>query len=171
MWSNVGINIKESKGGLRDILDLMIVYKAAEGVPEKNIFDLLNTIDIEPKQRNALMASYCWLMHLRVRLDLEYGRNHKHLPTQQELQRFVKILGYCDMDEKDAVELFMHDYQYYSGIVREVTDELLTSVIDRHPEITKKLEFIRKYINEVQERINREEEMRLQMEFFYESSS
>ena len=171
MWRNVGINIKESKGGLRDIMDLMVVYKAVEEVPEKNIFDLIDVIGIEPNQRNVLMASYCWLMNLRVRLDLEYGRNHKHLPTQQDLQRFVRILGYQDRDGKDAVDLFMDDFQHYSGTVRKVTDELLTSAIDRHPEITKRVEYTRKFLNKIREEINRDEEMRMQMEFFHESSS
>jgi hypothetical protein len=175
-WRAEKPNIKYSKGGLHDLVEVVDTYKAVEGLPQNSIFDLVGAIykglksgaepakaELLDAQEKQLMKSYLWLMNLRVRLDLEYGRQHKFLPEDAHLRRFVRMFGYADQ-ERDPVEAFMEDYETNTRRVREATDDLLRTLIERHPPVSEALAKARSKTDEQVADYNREEELKLRLE-------
>jgi len=159
-WDKRQPNIKYTKGGLRDLLEVMVVYKVMKGMPQKNIFDILGALPLSKRQRAQLLYSYLWLMNIRIRLDLEYGRQHKFLPEREEdMRRFAKLLGYRD-DKQTAVDAFMGDYYKHTSRVREITNDLLSKIMEEHPELREEVEKLREYSMKKQreERVRRERE-------------
>lgn len=142
-WINRDPNIKYSKGGLRDLMDVMIVHKLMDRLEPNNVFQILEQIDMTREQRSQLVDSYLWLMNNRVRLDLEYGRNSKYLPENSDLRRFAKLLGYGEGGGRSSVDRFMEDFQRHSGRVREITNDLLTKALETRPELAERLDLVK----------------------------
>jgi UTP:GlnB (protein PII) uridylyltransferase len=179
-YKNAKPNIKESMGGLRDMLDVMVIYKGLEGMPQTSVFDIIGGIydklitDAAPEdrqhltsQRASLMDSYYWLMNLRIRLDLELGRQDKTLPEGADLMRFARLLGYRARGDKDAVEHFQHSFENHTKRMRNITDQLIKEAYKRHPGLKDAETEVREFLEAESKRLHAEEELQLKMEGFH----
>jgi hypothetical protein len=91
------LNIKTSPGGLRLGTHLWILCATAY---ERSFDSFENLADfllserlISRENATSLTSSYHYLLRLRVRMDMQYGRNDKDLPEGEELSALAKSLG------------------------------------------------------------------------------
>jgi hypothetical protein len=96
--SSEHINIKTTPGGLRMGTHLWIACAVAYDRTFdsfEEVTDLLRADKLISEDSAAsLTSSYHYLLRLRVRLDMQYGRNEKSLPTGDELTALSKSLGF-----------------------------------------------------------------------------
>jgi hypothetical protein len=167
-------NLKYAKGGLRDMMDVFNTHKHMgeikprfdeQGrVRQSSVFEMLSDISMGKTQREALMESYMWLMNVRIRLDLEYGRQHKYLPESGELTRFSRLMGYRDDQMSTANQKFMREYEKHTTTVAVITDDLLGRLIKKHPEVGDSMRKVRESIKQRQEKEMEEERNRARRE-------
>lgn len=91
------LNVKTSPGGLRLGTHLWILCATAYSRSFdsfENLTDFLASERlISQEKATALTSSYLYLLQLRVRMDMQYGRNDKDLPAGEELSVLAKSLG------------------------------------------------------------------------------
>jgi hypothetical protein len=91
------INIKTSPGGLRLGTHLWILCSTAYDRSFDSFEDLTSFLRgedlIGKEDATCLTKAYHYLLRLRVRMDMQYGRNDKQLPTGEELGALAKSLG------------------------------------------------------------------------------
>ncbi len=90
------LNVKKSPGGLRDINEANWVNGLCKpNYPNFNdVLIGLKQLPLTRAQKKDLQDSYLYLINLRIRLDLYYGRNEKKLPTGDALNRLAYAVGY-----------------------------------------------------------------------------
>ena len=91
------LNIKTSPGGLRLGTHLWILTSVAFDRNFDSFDDLIQYLQEQKLVSNdramQLVDSYHYLLRLRVRMDMQYGRNDKDLPRGDELGVLAKTLG------------------------------------------------------------------------------
>jgi hypothetical protein len=115
-------NIKHSRGGLRDIH--RIVWLSGKRDNPRDIpYALKEVFRGNPKAYDRIMISYNFLMNLRIRIDLYYGRNDKYLPTGKDRETFARSLG-CSSGEE-----LVNRCQEHMHAVTEVADAYFEQVL------------------------------------------
>lgn len=122
-------NVKEGKGGLRDLQTLYWIGKylhrvgSAEGLVAAGLLDR-EEYDIFHRAENFLWA---------VRCHLHYITNRAQDQLNFDLQVEVAArMGYRDTGGRRAVEVFMQDYFRHATRVGELTRVFLTELEARH---------------------------------------
>lgn len=91
------LNIKTSPGGLRLGTHLWILATTAFERSFESFEELAHHLRDEglvtTERAAALVDSYLYLLRLRVRMDMQYGRNDKDLPSGEELCTLAKNLS------------------------------------------------------------------------------
>jgi len=91
------LNIKTSPGGLRLGTHLWILATTAFERSFESFEELAHHLRDEglvtTEKAAALVDSYLYLLRLRVRMDMQYGRNDKDLPSGEELCALAKSLS------------------------------------------------------------------------------
>ena len=134
-------DIKECKGGLRDVQSILWIYKAWFNT--KDTDSLVNEGHISPREMKHLLKSQDFLWRCRVGLHLQTKRPGDRLSFEHQAV-MADIMGYQSEEHRPAVEMLMKDYFRFAGRIARVSGLLLHDIEEQlNPPIfrrTKKLD-------------------------------
>ncbi len=119
-------DIKEGKGGLRDVQSIFWMARAwydirdAEGLTEHGV--------LSPRELEHLLTARDFLLRCRTGLHLESGRGVDRLSFELQMA-LTECMGYQPAEGRPAVEVFMKDYFRHAGRLARVSG-LLTMHFD-----------------------------------------
>ncbi len=122
-------NVKESKGGLRDLQSLFWIAKYVHNVDQAA--DLVPLKVFRREEYDAFSAAETFLMAVRCHLHLIAGRAVDQLTFDMQVE-VADRMGYADHGGRRAVEHFMQDYFLHATKVGELTRIFLTAMEARH---------------------------------------
>lgn len=111
-------DIKEGKGGLRDIQAIFWMAKVWYGSPDMS--GLVANGVVSETEWEHLIGARDFLWRCRVGLHLETGRPNERMGFEQQHQ-LSRRMGYRDSPEHPAVDAFMKDYFRHAGRIARVT--------------------------------------------------
>ncbi len=122
-------NVKEGKGGLRDLQTLFWIGKYVTG--SDDLSDLVGKGLLEQVEMDRFALAETFLMAVRTHLHLIAGRAVDILAFDMQVL-VSERMGYSDMDGRRAVEHFMQDYFRHATAVGELTRIFLTGLEAQH---------------------------------------
>jgi len=122
-------NVKEGKGGLRDLQSLYWIAKYVHGVDD--VADLVATGIFRPEEYATFDKAEEFLWAVRCHLHLIAGRAADQLSFDMQVEVAAR-LGYLDGGGRRAVEHFMQDYFRHATRVGELTRIFLTAQEANH---------------------------------------
>ncbi len=122
-------NIKEGKGGLRDLQTLFWIGKYIHGVSDAA--ELVRTGLLSAEEYQKFRAAETFLMAVRCHLHMLAGRAVDQLTIDVQ-PMLAERLGYKDGADRPAVERFMLDYFRHATVVGELTRIFLTALEAKH---------------------------------------
>ncbi len=122
-------NVKEGKGGLRDLHALYWIDKYLHGV--RFAAELVPLQVFTQDEYDAFNAAENFLMAVRCHLHLITDRPMDQLTFDMQVE-VAERLGYTDKGGRRAVEHFMQDYFRHATRVGELTRIFLTSLEAKH---------------------------------------
>ncbi len=122
-------NVKEGKGGLRDLQTLYWISKYIHQVDRAAELVGLGVFAPEEYQNFALAEDFLWAV--RCHLHLISGRANDQLTFDTQVE-VARRMGYEDTAGRRAVEIFMQDYFRHATHVGELTRVFLTALEARH---------------------------------------
>ena len=122
-------NIKEGKGGLRDLHTLFWIAKYIYGGEDISAMVALGVISEREARRFAKAQNYLWTVraHLHYLTDREEDRL-----TFDMQERVAALMGYTDHAGARAVERFMKHYFLYAKEVGDLTRIFCAALEDQH---------------------------------------
>ena len=111
-------DIKESKGGLRDVQTVFWLAKAWHGCD--SIAELVRRGAISETEKTHLVQAQDFLWRCRVGLHLFAGRTNDRLGFEQQME-LAERMGYRHEQGRAAVEVFMKDYFRHAGRIQRVS--------------------------------------------------
>ncbi len=111
-------DVKEGKGGLRDVQTVFWVAKAWYG--SKDISDLVGKGAVSRTEFRHLAQARDFLWRCRTALHLETGRATDRLGFEQQL-RLSERMRYRSEPHRPAVEVFMKEYFRHAGRIARVS--------------------------------------------------
>ncbi len=122
-------NVKEGKGGLRDLQSLFWIAKYVNGVNQ--IDELVQQGVFSPDEMDAFREAETFLWAVRGHMHLIAGRAAEQLTFDMQVP-VAERLGYTDHSGRRAVEHFMQDYFRHATHVGELTRIFLTALETAH---------------------------------------
>ena len=122
-------NVKEGKGGLRDLQTLFWIGKYIHGVSDAA--ELVRTGLLSAEEYEKFRAAETFLMAVRCHLHVLSGRAVDQLTIDVQ-PMLAERLGYKDGTDRPAVERFMLDYFRHATVVGELTRIFLTALEAKH---------------------------------------
>ncbi|WP_439649792.1 [protein-PII] uridylyltransferase [Gymnodinialimonas ulvae] len=122
-------NVKEGKGGLRDLQTLYWIAKYEHGV--RRAAELVKSRVFRPEEFAAFDAAERFLWAVRCHLHLIAGRGQDMLSFDMQVE-VAERLGYADHSGRRGVEHFMQDYFRHATKVGELTRIFLSGLESRH---------------------------------------
>lgn len=122
-------NIKEGKGGLRDLQSLFWIAKYIHGVDDTA--DLVGLKVFSQDEYDSFTEAEDFLLTVRCHLHLINNRAMDQLTFDMQVE-IAQRLGYRDRGGRRAVEHFMQDYFRHATRVGELTRIFLTSLEAQH---------------------------------------
>ena len=122
-------NIKEGKGGLRDLQALYWIAKYIHGVGRA--IELVDLGVLAREEHAAFWQAEDFLLAIRCHLHLITGRAAEQLTFDLQPEVAARM-GYRDSGGRRAVEHFMQDYFRHATRVGEITRVFLTDLEARH---------------------------------------
>ncbi len=122
-------NVKEGKGGLRDLQSLYWIAKYIHGV--QHAADLVEVGLFRPEEYKTFAAAANFLWSVRCHLHLATGRAADQLTFDLQVD-VAERMGYADGKGRRAVEHFMQDYFRHATKTGELTRIFLTALEDAH---------------------------------------
>ena len=122
-------NVKEGKGGLRDLQGLYWIAKYVHGVSDTSQLVALDVFTKEEYASFRKADDFLWAV--RCHLHLIADRPMDQLTFDLQVQ-VAEQMGYRDKGGRRAVEHFMQDYFRHATIVGEVTRIFLTKMEAAH---------------------------------------
>ncbi len=122
-------NVKEGKGGLRDLQTLFWIGKYVHGVDDAAALVKLGVFRQEEYDR--FLAAETFLMAVRCHLHLIAGRAMDQLTFDTQVETAARM-GYIDKAGRRGVEHFMQDYFRHATVVGELTRIFLTALEAQH---------------------------------------
>lgn len=122
-------NLKEGKGGLRDLQTLYWIGKYIHGVNSAR--ELVGYGLFSQEEYDRFRAAETFLMAARCHLHLVAGRPTEQLTFDMQVE-VAERMGYTDKGGRRAVEHFMQDYFRHATAVGEVTRIFLTVLEANH---------------------------------------
>ena len=118
-------NVKEGKGGLRDLQSLFWIAKYTYGV--RDVDDLVRLKVLDPEELAMFEKAENFLWAVRCHLHLASGRANELLSFDMQVQ-VAERMGYLDRGGRRAVEHFMQDYFRHATLVGDLTRIFLTKL-------------------------------------------
>jgi len=122
-------NVKEGKGGLRDLQSLYWIGKYIHGV--KDASELVRHKVFTQDEYEEFKAAHEFLWAVRCHLHLITGRAADQLTFDMQVE-VAERMHYADGHGRRAVEHFMQDYFRHATDVGELTRIFLTAQEDAH---------------------------------------
>ncbi len=122
-------NVKEGKGGLRDLQTLYWIGKYIHGV--QTAAELVATGCCGQEEYDRFRAAETFLMAVRNHLHLAADRAMDQLTFDVQVETATRM-GYTDKAGRRGVEFFMQDYFRHATAVGEVTRIFLTALETKH---------------------------------------
>ncbi len=122
-------NVKEGKGGLRDLQSLFWIDKYIHGV--QDAADLVQKKVFTPEEFDSFIEAENFLLAVRCHLHLITGRAMDQLTFDMQVE-VAERMSYADHGGRRAVEHFMQDYFRHATRVGELTRIFLTALEERH---------------------------------------
>jgi len=122
-------NVKEGKGGLRDLQTLYWIGKYLHRVPHAEGLVEAGLFSQDEYETFARAEDFLWTV--RCHLHLITGRATDQLTFDQQVEVAARM-GYRDAGGRRAVEIFMQDYFRQATRVGELTRIFLTELEARH---------------------------------------
>ncbi len=122
-------NVKEGKGGLRDLQTLFWIGKYIHGV--QDAADLVKVGLLRQDEYDDFLAAETFLMAIRNHLHIAAGRAMDQLTFDMQVE-VARRMGYVDKAGRRAVEIFMQDYFRHATTVGELTRIFLTALEAKH---------------------------------------
>ncbi|OYX42185.1 MAG: [protein-PII] uridylyltransferase [Rhodobacterales bacterium 32-67-9] len=122
-------NVKEGKGGLRDLQTLYWIGKYIHGV--RQAAELVDQGLFRREEYQTFAAAEDFLWAVRCHLHLITGRANDQLTFDLQVE-VANRMGYDDSGGRRAVEHFMQDYFRHATHVGELTRVFLTALEARH---------------------------------------
>ncbi len=118
-------NVKEGKGGLRDLQSLFWIAKYVHGVQDTGELVALGVFRAEEFARFAKAENFLWAT--RSHLHLITGRATETLSFDMQVE-VAGRMGYRDRAGRRGVEFFMQDYFRHATAVGDLTRIFLTGL-------------------------------------------
>ncbi|MDQ2094667.1 [protein-PII] uridylyltransferase [Rhodobacteraceae bacterium 10Alg 79] len=122
-------NVKEGKGGLRDLQSLFWIAKYIYGVEDAAQLVKLKLFRPEEYETFILAENFLWAT--RCHLHLASGRANEQLTFDMQVQ-VAERMNYRDTGGRRAVEHFMQDYFRHATYVGDLTRIFLTKLEATH---------------------------------------
>ncbi len=122
-------NVKEGKGGLRDLQTLFWIAKYEAHA--ETAAELVSLGMLRQEEYDQFYAAETFLMAVRNQLHLIAGRAMDQLTFDMQVE-VADRLGYTDKGGRRAVEHFMQDYFRHATMVGDLTRLVLTGLEARH---------------------------------------
>ncbi len=122
-------NVKEGKGGLRDLQSLFWIGKYIHDV--RDAADLVKLKVFRQKELDDFLTAENFLLAVRCHLHLIAGRAADQLTFDLQVE-VADRMGYIDKGGRRAVEHFMQDYFLQATKVGELTRIFLTALEQQH---------------------------------------
>ncbi|MDD9979716.1 MAG: [protein-PII] uridylyltransferase [Boseongicola sp.] len=122
-------NVKEGKGGLRDLQTLFWIGKYIHGVSDAA--DLVRLGLLRADEFDGFVDAENFLMAVRSHMHLVAGRAMDQLTFDMQVE-VAERMGYSDHDGRRAVEFFMQDFFRQATKVGELTRIFLTALEAKH---------------------------------------
>ncbi len=122
-------NVKESKGGLRDMQTLYWIAKYLYGT--KSVNDLVKKKVFDRREHKVFTKAEAFLWTTRSLLHLKAGRAVEQLTFDLQVE-VAQALGYKDKPGRRAAEQFMQVYFTHAISVGELTRIFLTKLETEH---------------------------------------
>ncbi len=122
-------NVKEGKGGLRDLQTLYWIAKYLHGVDDTA--DLVSLGMLRREEYEAFAQAEDFLWAVRCHLHLIGGRAMDQLSFDVQVD-VAERMGYADTAGRRAVEYFMQDYFRHATRVGDLTRVFLTALEAQH---------------------------------------
>ncbi len=122
-------NVKEGKGGLRDLQSLFWIAKYIYKV--QDVAELVPLGLFRPEEFDFFAKAENFLWAVRAHLHLSAGRAIEQLTFDVQVQ-VAERMGYEDTSGRRAVEIFMQDYFRHATQVGDVTRILLSKLEEGH---------------------------------------
>ncbi len=118
-------NVKEGKGGLRDLQSLFWIAKYVHGVQDTG--ELVNLGVFRPEEFERFTKAEAFLWATRSHLHLITGRASEVLSFDMQVE-VAERMGYRDRVGRRGVEVFMQEYFRHATAVGDVTRIFLTGL-------------------------------------------
>jgi len=118
-------NVKEGKGGLRDLQSLFWIAKYIQGV--QDVAELVTLGVFSPSEFDRFNQAQDFLWAVRSHMHLITGRPTEQLNFDIQVE-VAERMGYRDHDGRRGVEFFMQDYFRHATAVGDVTRIFLTKL-------------------------------------------
>ncbi|MGY3438957.1 MULTISPECIES: [protein-PII] uridylyltransferase [unclassified Marinovum] len=122
-------NVKEGKGGLRDLQSLYWIAKYVHHVSHSSELVPLGVFD--PEEYSSFERAENFLWATRCHLHLVAGRPQEQLTFDLQVE-VASAMGYIDRGGRRAVEHFMQDFFLHATEVGDLTRIFLTSLEADH---------------------------------------
>lgn len=122
-------NVKEGKGGLRDLQTLYWIGKYIHQVDRA--IELVDLGLFTREEHTTFWAAEDFLWAVRCQLHLAAGRAADKLSFDMQLE-VAERMGYRDAGGRRGVEIFMQEYFRHATRVGELTRVFLTALEQRH---------------------------------------
>ncbi len=122
-------NVKEGKGGLRDLQTLFWIAKYVNHV--QDVADLVGKGTFSGAEFESFVRAESFLLAVRCHLHLITGRPMDQLTFDLQVE-VAERMGYRDRSGRRAVEVFMQEYFRHATRVGELTRILLTAMEADH---------------------------------------
>lgn len=122
-------NVKEGKGGLRDLQSLFWIAKYLYRVTEVRELVALGLFTQDEFNRFSRAENFLWAV--RCHLHILSGRANDHLSFDMQIP-VAERMGYSDTGGRRGVEIFMQDYFRKATVVGDLTRIFLTKLEEKH---------------------------------------
>nr|WP_238321235.1 [protein-PII] uridylyltransferase [Thioclava atlantica] len=122
-------NVKEGKGGLRDLQTLYWIGKYIHHVDRAR--ELMEIGAFSPEEYQTFHEAESYLWAVRCHLHLIAGRAADQLTFDMQVE-VAERMGYRDLAGRRAVEVFMQDYFRHATAVGDVTRIFLSKLEAQH---------------------------------------
>lgn len=122
-------NVKEGKGGLRDLQSLFWIAKYVHRV--QDAAELVSRGVFQPDEYSRFLQAQSFLWAVRSHLHLAAGRASEQLTFDMQAEVAARM-GYADRAGRRGVEIFMQDYFRQATAVGDLTRILLTKLEAMH---------------------------------------